>query len=75
MYKLRKPKNYNLRIFELDKKDISYREIIKIIYKEYRILLTKETLEKKLTPVQKETIKSYISDKESRNIKLVLSVL
>ena len=75
MYKLRKPKNYNLRIFELDKKDISYREIIKIIYKEYRILLTKETLEKKLTPVQKETIKSYISDKESKNIKLVLSVL
>ena len=75
MYKLRKQKNYNLRIFELDKKDISYREIIKIIYKEYRILLTKETLEKKLTPVQKETIKSYISDKESRNIKLVLSVL
>ena len=75
MYKLRKPKNYNLRIFELDKKDVSFREIIKIIYKEYRILLTKETLEKKLTPVQKETIKSYISDKESRNIKLVLSVL
>ena len=75
MYKLRKPKNYNLRIFELDKKDISYREIIKIIYKEYRILLTKETLEKKLTPVQKETIKSYISDKESKNMKLVLSVL
>ena len=72
---MRKPKNYNLRIFELDKKDISYREIIKIIYKEYRILLTKETLEKKLTPVQKETIKSYISDKESKNIKLVLSVL
>ena len=75
MYKLRKPKNYNLRIFELDKKDISYREIIKIIYKEYRILLTKETLEKKLTPGQKETIKSYISDKESKNMKLVLSVL
>ena len=61
MYKLRKPKNYNLRIFELDKKDISYREIIKIIYKEYRILLTKETLEKKLTPVQKETIKSLVA--------------
>lgn len=75
MYKLRKPKNYNLRIFELDKKDVSYREIIKIIYKEYRILLTQETLQKKLSPEQKETIKSYISDKESKNMKLVLSVL
>lgn len=72
---MRKPKNYNLRIFELDKKDISYREIIKIIYKEYRILLTQETLQEKLTPAKKETIKSYISDKESKNIKLVLSVL
>ena len=72
---MRKPKNYNLRIFELDKKDVSYREIIKIIYKEYRILLTQETLQKKLTPVKKETIKSYISDKESKNMKLVLSVL
>ena len=75
MYILKKPKNYNLRIFELDKKDVSYREIIKIIYKEYRILLTQETLQKKLSPEQKETIKSYISDKESKNMKLVLSVL
>jgi len=75
VYILKKPKNYNLRIFELDKKDVSYREIIKIIYKEYRILLTQETLQKKLSPEQKETIKSYISDKESKNMKLVLSVL
>lgn len=75
MYILKKPKNYNLRIFELDEKDVSYREIIKIIYKEYRILLTQETLQKKLSPEQKETIKSYISDKESKNMKLVLSVL
>lgn len=75
MYILKKPKNYNLRIFELDEKDVSYREIIKIIYKEYRILLTQETLQKKLSLEQKETIKSYISDKESKNMKLVLSVL
>lgn len=75
MYILKKPKNYNLRIFELDEKDVSYREIIKIIYKEYRILLTQETLQKKLSLEQKETIKTYISDKESKNMKLVLSVL
>ena len=75
MYKLKKPKNYNLRIFELDNKNVSPREITKIIYKEYSIRLTKEALQKKLAPVQKETIKSYISDKESKNMKLVLSVL
>ena len=75
MYILKKPKNYNLRIFELDKKNVSFREIIKVIYKEYRILLTQETLQKKLSPDKKETIKSYISDKESKNMKLVLSVL
>lgn len=75
MYKLRKPKNYNLRIFELDNKNVSFREIIKIIYDEYSIRLTKEALQKKLSPGQKETIKSYISDKETKNMKLVLSVL
>jgi len=72
---MKKPKNFNLRIFELDKKDVSFREIIKIIYKEYSIRLTKEALQKKLSPLQKETIISYISDKESKNMELVLSVL
>lgn len=72
---MRKPKNYNLRIFELDEKGVSFHGIIKNIYKEYGIRLTKEALRKKLATVQKENIKSYISNKESKNIELILSVL
>ena len=72
---MRKPKNYNLRIFELDKKNISFRDIIKTIYKEYSIVLTQETLQKKLSPVEKESIKSYINKSESKNKELILSLL
>lgn len=72
---MKKPKNYNLRIFELDQKNLSPSEIIKTIYKEYSIRLTKASLKQKLIPHKRKDINRFIANKEKEIQDRIIEIL